>query len=327
MKKADLVLSLRRFLDADTEVASNLKPVLTDAEIWDIFIQAVPELPQYRGAWGLSIYEQQFLPYYNPDTDALSLDPFAFSGASNVLINDSLYLDVPPGSGWVLTTPTYEFVSVDAAQRIKTSDPNYKRNIYHATRLGGYVSLYDYDSAAHGDTDGNFYRLKKYPGILQVKVEAVTEDAAGRTVGFDLSLDGGRSWIGSAVGCALDADIDVSAYPSTIPVLKIIVASADSTSPRVRDLRVNVWQVEDLDANHNHILNLAHAIWLERLADRAAAAGNNELHQNFAIAADRIRQRVAGRIGGGKVSVPEGPAPQVALGPANKYASHYFRGR
>lgn len=325
MKKADIIDALARFLDADTEVASSLKPSLTDDELWNIFLQAVPELPQYRGAWGLSIYEEQFIPYYTPDTADLSIDPFRFTGNSNVVINDALYLATMPGSGWVETVPGYDWVSADEAQRIKTADFAYKRNLFYFTKTGGYVSLYDYDQAAHGVTDGNFYRPKKYSGILAVKVEMVTKDASGRTVGFDLSMDGGRSWIGGAVGCSLSTEIDVSAYPSSAPVLKIILASPDATSPQVLDLSVMVWQVEKIEANLDHILNLAHAIWLERMADRALAGGEQEVHQMLAIMADRIRQRVAGRIGDGKVTIQESSAPKVTAGPANKYAANFFR--
>ncbi|MCK9568518.1 hypothetical protein M0R72_06225 [Candidatus Pacearchaeota archaeon] len=324
MKKADIIDALARFLDADTDAPSSLKPTLTDNELWGIFMQAVPELPQYRGAWGLSVYEEQFVPYYTPDTDVLSIDPFRWAGNSNVVVDDALSLAAAPASGWVQTVPGYDFVSADEAQKIKVSDPAYKRNLFYRSMIGGYVSAYDYDGAVHGVTDGNIYRPRKYPGILAVKVEMVTADSSGRTVGFDLSLDGGRSWIGAAVGCSLATEIDVSAYPSTSPVLKIILASADDTSPQVLDLRMMIWQVENIEANLDHILNLAHAIWLERLADRALAGGKQETHQMLAIMADRIRQRVAGRIGDSKVRIPETSAPSVAAGPANRYAKKYF---
>jgi hypothetical protein len=328
VKKADIIEALRQTIDVDTAYASNLKMTLTDNEVWKLFMQAVPQLPQYRQSCGLSIYEQQFRPYYDPDTNEISINPLEFFGASGVVIDDSLYLSAPPGSGWIETTPGYERVNTDEAKRIKDSDFGYKRNLYYFTESGGYVSLQDYDQAVHGVTDGNFYRLKKYPGILAVKVEMVTADASGRTVGFDLSLDGGRSWIGSAVGCVLDTEIDVSAYPSTSPVLKIILGSPDSISPKVLDLRMMIWQVENLEANMSYILEIAHAIWLERLADRAGEGeGSQELLTILAMRATEIRQRVAGVIGSTKVPVPQTRTPSVAAGPANRYSSKFFKGR
>ena len=325
MKKADIIADLRQALDVDTAYASDLKMTLTDDEVWGIFMRAVPEIPQYRQCLGLTIYEQQFLPYYDPDTAELTVDPFLFSG-SGVVVSDSLYLAAPPGSGWLQTAPIYEWVNADEANRIKEYDPSYRRNLYYSTRNGGFVTILSYDAATHGVTDGGFYRLRRYPGILTVKVEMVTRNATGRAVGFDLSLDGGRSWIGSTVGCALDTEIDVSAYPSSSPVLRVILGSSDSTSPEVLDLRMMVWQVPDLEANLPYIIDLAHAIWIGRLADRAAQGeGSLELQTALMARETEIRQRVAGVIGKG-VRVSENSVPAVATGPTNRYASKYFGG-
>lgn len=327
MKSSDLISQLKDWLDADESAPEALRPTLTDDYLWSLIKRAIPELPEYRGVWGKSVLENQFFPYYLPNTDTLSINPFQFRNNSNVAIDNDLYMSVMPGSGYVEMVPDHEMISTTEAKEIKEEDFSYRRNIYYRTKEGGYVSLYDYDSVEHGVTDGYFYRLVKYEGILAIKIEVVTEDvSADQGVGVDISVDEGRTWLSDFISIPLDTEIDVSNYPSSSLSVKINLASNTSTSPKVKDIRILVWSVERLDANIEYVFKLARAHHYDRLKERAIYGRNAEAAELLGYWAQNLRKEVTGYFEKGEQKLKE-VGPVRIDGPGNPYAAKYLKGR
>ena len=327
MKSSDLINLLKDQLEAGENTPSGLRVTLTDAFLWSLIKRAIPDLPEYRGVWGRHIFQNQFQPYYTPNTDTLSLDPLQFKNDSNVVVNNDVYLSSMPGSGSVELVPNYEMISPTEADAVKADDFSWRRNIYCNSKTGGYVSLYDYVAVTHGAKDGYFYRLAEYEGILSIKLELVTEDVnAEQGAGVDVSVDGGRTWLSDLLSLPVNTEIDVSAYPSSSLSVKINLASSTATSPKVKDLRVLVWSIENLDANVNYVLKLAKANYYEELALRATGASKQETADMMASWAWNLRKDVAGYFDKGEPKMKE-TGPVRVDGPRNVYENKYFTRR
>jgi hypothetical protein len=327
VKFDDLVAEVRRRIDDEPDTTpSDYRFNYTDDQIKGLIKNAIPELPVFRGLWGRTIREEQFSPWYIPDSDTLSIDPLLFQSSSNVTVDDTLYLTDPSASGYIITAPEYLAISAAEASEIRTHDFNYRRNIYYQTLNSGYVSLYDYDGATHGVTDGAFYVRRVLSGIVTVRVDLVTEDTAeGQSVAVDISLDGGNTWVSKDLDVTEGTEIDVLDYPSTSFVVKLTLGSSTGTSPKVHDMRVVVWQVEHLEKNEIQVVKLAHALHLQRMWDRASGRGSVDLADRLYYRFQQIKKEVAGFFEDG-AQTQKMVGPQVYQGKQNRYHTKYFGG-
>jgi len=328
---ADIKERLKKKLDADSDTPVQLRPEISDDLAWELIRDAIPQIPQYRGStqW-FKIREEEFFPYYDPDEDedVLSIDPNLFCNHSGVVVNDSLYLEEAPSSGYIETTRDFEQISIDRTREIKETDFNYERTIYYRTRYGGFVNMNDYyeDSTTYGETDDKYYLPKKHDGIFAIKVELVTEDTNDdQTVAIDISLDGGRTWLSSFMEIAADTEIDVSNYTSTYLVFKLTLSSTTATSPKVHSMRASIWAVKNLAENADYLVRLAYANYLERLRVRALYEGMVDAADNLERMIYSTRKEVAGYFDDKQIR-PKETAPARFDGPPNRYAKNYFGG-